>query len=149
MMFRQVRRGAIALALALFAPPAMLAAQAGTGTVRGTVTDAANGRGLAEAQVTVSGTRVGTTSGTTGEYVLVGVPAGPRVISVRRIGYSPTVLPVSVTAGATATLEYRAVAEDDAGDPKQATAAAQNTAGKPWCVLSQPPPTPAITPEMP
>jgi hypothetical protein len=78
MMFRQGRRGAIAVAraivLALFAPPAMLAAQAGTGTVRGTVTDAANGRGLAEAQVTVSGTRVGTTSGTTGEYVLVGQP---------------------------------------------------------------------------
>ena len=109
-MFRQGRRGAIAVAraivLALFAPPAMLAAQAGTGTVRGTVTDAANGRGLAEAQVTVSGTRVGTTSGTTGEYVLVGVPAGPRVISVRRIGYSPTLLPVSVTAGATATLDF-------------------------------------------
>ncbi|WP_309669195.1 TonB-dependent receptor [Gemmatimonas sp.] len=110
MIFRQVRRSAIALALALFAPPAILAAQAGaaagTGTVRGKVTDAANGRGLAEAQVTVTGTRVGVTSSTTGEYVLVGVPAGPRVISVRRIGYSPTTLPVTVTAGATATLDF-------------------------------------------
>jgi len=55
--------------------------------------------------VTVSGTRVGTTSGSTGEYVLVGVPAGPRVISVRRIGYSPTTLPATVTAGGTVTLD--------------------------------------------
>ena len=96
-MFRQGWRSMRVLALALFVPPALLAAQSGTGTVRGTVTDAANGRGLAEAQVTVSGTRVGVTSGSNGEYVLVGVPAGARVITVRRIGYSQTALPVTVT----------------------------------------------------
>jgi TonB-dependent SusC/RagA subfamily outer membrane receptor len=107
MMFRQGWRSMRVLALALFAPPALLAAQSGSGTVRGTVTDAANGRGLAEAQVTVSGTRVGVTSGSNGEYVLVGVPAGARVITVRRIGYSPTALPVTVTVGATSTLDVR------------------------------------------
>lgn len=111
MISPKVRRNAMVLALALFAPPAILAAQAGvatagTGTVRGKVTDAANGRGLAEAQVTVTGTRVGATSGTNGEYVIVGVPAGPRMISVRRIGYSPATLPVTATAGATTTLDF-------------------------------------------
>ncbi len=106
-MFRQGWRSMRVLALALFVPPALLAAQSGTGTVRGTVTDAANGRGLAEAQVTVSGTRVGVTSGSNGEYVLVGVPAGARVITVRRIGYSQTALPVTVTVGAMSTLDVR------------------------------------------
>ena len=106
MLFQQVRRSAAALAMALFAPPAILAAQAGTGTVRGKVTDAANGRGLAEAQVTVTGTRVGATSGTNGEYVIVGVPAGPRVVGVRRIGFSPTSVPVTVTAGASSLQDF-------------------------------------------
>ena len=56
-----VRRAWCAAALLLAAPAALLA-QAATGTVRGRVTDAASGRGLADAQVQVAGTRAGALS---------------------------------------------------------------------------------------
>ncbi len=105
MDFLQLRRSAAVLTFALVSWPAMLASQEGTGTVRGKVTDAANGRGLAEAQIVIVGTRVGAISSTNGEYVITAVPAGARAISVRRIGYSPATLPVIVTAGATSTLD--------------------------------------------
>ena len=105
MNFQHVCRGAIALALAIIGPPALLLAQSVSGTVRGKVTDAANGRGLAEAQLSVAGTRVGAISGVNGEYIIVGVPSGSRSIVVRRIGYSPTTLPVTVTDGGSVTLD--------------------------------------------
>ena len=97
-----VRCGAIALALALAISP--LVAQT-TGTVRGRVTDAADGRALSDAQVTVTGTRVGTTSGANGEYTLTAVPPGPRSITVRRLGYEPVTRPVTVMAGELATAD--------------------------------------------
>jgi TonB-dependent starch-binding outer membrane protein SusC len=97
-----VRCGAIALALALAVSP--LFAQT-TGTVRGRVTDAADGRALSDAQVTVTGTRVGTVSNANGEYTLTAVPPGPRSITVRRLGYEPVTRPVTVVAGEVATAD--------------------------------------------
>ena len=91
-----VRRGALTIALALFAVP-QLPAQTTTGTIRGRVTDADNGRGLPDAQVTVTGTRIGAVTGANGEYVLASVPAGPRSVTVRRLGYEPVTRPVAVT----------------------------------------------------
>ncbi len=85
-----------ALAFVSAASPASLQAQA-TGTVRGRVTDGASGRGLADVQVTVAGTRVGTATGATGEYTLPLVPVGMRNIVARRLGYQPVTRVVDVT----------------------------------------------------
>ncbi|MDB4871779.1 MAG: SusC/RagA family TonB-linked outer membrane protein [Gemmatimonadales bacterium] len=97
-----VRRGALQLLLAL-ACPVLLVAQAPIGTVTGRVTDASLGRGLPDVQVTVSGTRIGALTGPSGEYTLIGVPAGLQTITVRRIGYLPVSQTVQVSSGATAT----------------------------------------------
>ena len=99
-----VRRASCALALAV-ATPALLAAQAATGTIRGKVTEASSGRGLSDAQIQVTGTRVGALSQPSGEYVLTGVPAGARVISIRRIGFQPVNKTVQVLGGSTQTVD--------------------------------------------
>ncbi|HEX2723704.1 MAG TPA: TonB-dependent receptor, partial [Gemmatimonadaceae bacterium] len=107
MTLTSVRRAALALALAFASLPHLLAAQASTGSVRGRVTDAASGRPLADVQILVTGTRIGTITGSTGDFSLAGVPAGARTISVRRIGYQPVTLPVSVATGAAATIDVQ------------------------------------------
>jgi TonB-dependent starch-binding outer membrane protein SusC len=98
-----VRRGALSLALALTAASPLLSQT--TGTVRGRVTDAADGRSLADAQVSITGTRIGAVTGASGEYTLANVPAGPRSVTVRRLGYEPATRPVTVVAGEVATAD--------------------------------------------
>ncbi|MES3033898.1 MAG: TonB-dependent receptor [Gemmatimonadota bacterium] len=92
-------------ALTLLAAPLGLHAQAATGTVRGKVTEASTSRGLADAQIQVVGTRVGTISQASGEYSLVNVPVGARVIQIRRIGFQPVNRTVQVVAGSTVTVD--------------------------------------------
>ncbi len=104
MILTSVRRATVALALLFTSLPGVLVAQTSSGAVRGRVTDAATGRPLGDAQILVTGTRVGTTSGSTGDFTLTGVPAGPRTVTVRRIGYQPVTQAVDVTTGATATM---------------------------------------------
>ena len=98
MHFTSVRRAAVALALSTFALPSLLAAQS-SGTVRGHVTDAATSRAIAEAQVLVEGTRLGAVTNASGDYTISNVPAGPRRVTVRRIGYEPFSTTVNVGAG--------------------------------------------------
>jgi TonB-dependent starch-binding outer membrane protein SusC len=100
-----VRRGALSFAIALFSLPTMLPAQAGTGSVHGHVTDASGGRGLADAQVVVDGTRVGAITNANGDFTLTGVPAGSRTITVRRIGYQPVTQTMSIASGSAATMD--------------------------------------------
>ena len=97
MMLSFVRRGALGLLLA--AAPQVVSAQAATGTVRGRVTDAASGQGVANASVVIDGTRIGASTADNGTFTLVAVPTGPRVITVRRIGYQLARKPVTVNAG--------------------------------------------------
>ncbi len=99
-----VRRAWCAVGM-LIAAPLALSAQAATGTIRGKVTEASSGRGLAEAQIQVVGTRVGALSQASGEYVLTAVPVGARVVQIRRIGFQPVNKTVQVVAGATATVD--------------------------------------------
>ena len=99
-----VSRGALLLVLALVCP-ILLVAQSPIGTISGRVTDASVGRGLPDVQVTVSGTRIGALTGPNGEYMLTGVPAGQRTITVRRIGYRPVNQTVQVIPGATSTAD--------------------------------------------
>jgi TonB-dependent starch-binding outer membrane protein SusC len=92
-------------AVGLLAAPLALQAQAATGTIRGKVTEASSGRGLADAQIQVVGTRVGALSQASGEYVLTGVPAGARVVQIRRIGFQPVSKTVQVLAGSSQTVD--------------------------------------------
>jgi TonB-dependent starch-binding outer membrane protein SusC len=105
MTFISVRRVCRAVALLVAAPLALAAQQAPAGTVRGRITDAASGRGLADAQIRVVGTRIGTLTQASGEYTLSAVPAGARVIQIRRIGFQPINKPVTVVAGGTVTAD--------------------------------------------
>ena len=95
-----VRRGALLFSLALLLP-VISNAQQPTGTVSGRVTDASIGRGLPNVQILVTGTRIGAVTGPNGEYTLIGVPVGSRTLTVRRIGYQPTIQPVTVALGST------------------------------------------------
>jgi TonB-dependent starch-binding outer membrane protein SusC len=94
----------LSLPLPLIAVPHLLA-PAVTGTIRGRITNAADGRALPDAQVTVTGTRLGVVSSANGEYTLANVAAGPRSETVRRPGYEPVTRPVVVTAGEVATAD--------------------------------------------
>ncbi len=105
MTFSFVRHRALRLALAVTAAPAALVAQA-TGTVRGRVTDASAGRGIADVQVMVTGTRIGGVTGVDGAYTLTAVPTGPRSITARRLGYQPATQAATVTAGGTVTVDF-------------------------------------------
>lgn len=99
-----VRRVWCAVGLLLAAPVA-LSAQAATGTIRGKVTEASSGRGLADAQIQVVGTRAGTLSQASGEYVINAVPVGARVVQIRRIGFQPINKTVQVLAGSSVTVD--------------------------------------------
>jgi TonB-dependent SusC/RagA subfamily outer membrane receptor len=100
MMFRLARSGLVALsAFALVTAPYTATAQSNTATLRGRVTDASTHRGIADAQVTVDGTRLGTTTTEDGAFVLSAVPTGARRLDVRRIGYQPTSRALTVSAG--------------------------------------------------
>jgi len=85
---------------------AELAAQAGQGTIRGTVIDANTQRPIAGAQVLVPGTNRQVLSNENGQYLLVGVPAGTRVVRVVMLGYGAAERTVDVVADQTTTLNF-------------------------------------------
>ena len=84
------------------------------GTVRGRVLDSASGEPVATASIRVVGTILVTFSDQSGAFLLAAVPAGPRRLSVERLGYAPQRIDIEVPAGGTAAvdiaLEVRAVA---------------------------------------
>lgn len=77
-------------------------ATTGAGTVTGKITNASSGAALSGATVSWSGGS--TTSSSTGTYTLTNVTAGTVNITAARTGYLSRTLPVSVTSGATSTL---------------------------------------------
>jgi iron complex outermembrane receptor protein len=80
-----------------------LAAQ--TGTVRGKVADSA-GTALSGASVTVEGSGLRTTTGASGNYELRGVPAGPRTLRARLIGYAASTAQVTVPERGTVDQDF-------------------------------------------
>jgi TonB-dependent SusC/RagA subfamily outer membrane receptor len=96
-MTRGIRSTAAVLSLLLGAATAVGAQ--GTGTVRGQVTAAATVRPLEGAQVLVAGTGRGSLTNRDGRFLIVGVPAGPRVVRVQLLGYGVLEIPVAVAAG--------------------------------------------------
>ena len=95
----------VGLALPVLALP--VAAQAQSGTIIGTVTDAATKQPIADARVLITGTVLGAQTFTKGEYRLVQVRPGMVSVSVLRLGYKSIRDSVRVTDGGTATLNFQ------------------------------------------
>ena len=97
------------LALATFlAPQRSLAAQGAS--VEGTITDAATRAPIADAQVTVEGTRLQGVSNARGTYRITGIPAGTITLQVRRIGYKTLSTALTLADGQTFTGDYQLTA---------------------------------------
>ncbi len=95
---------------------AALAAQK-TGTVIGTVTDAASGQPIGDASVSLAGAVVSATTDLAGRYRLTGVPAGEYTVRVRAVGYGTREEEVTVAAGGSHVADFRlATAVIDLGE---------------------------------
>jgi len=94
-----------------------MSALAAQGTIRGRVTDAGSKQGIAEAQISVSGTALGAVTNGAGEYVVRSVPAGSHEVVARRLGYSRRAATVTVPAAGEVTADFtmsQAVSQLDA-----------------------------------
>jgi len=86
-------------------PTGLSAQTAGTGTIRGRITDSDGGAPVAAAQVAVTGTRLGAVTQPNGDFVILSVPSGPQRVHVVRIGYAPTDTQVTVPASGEVRLD--------------------------------------------
>ena len=89
--------------LVLLASTGDLSAQA-VGSITGRITDKAGGAPLEGAQVRVEGTNFGAMTNGDGRYTISRVTPGTYQLRVIRIGYLSTLSPVTVSAGAAATV---------------------------------------------
>jgi len=85
-------------------PPARLRME---GTIVGTVRDARGGGPIGAVTVFIEGTTTGTTTRDDGTYRLAQVPAGPRIVVGRRVGYTPARQSVNVVDGQEATVDFQ------------------------------------------
>ena len=97
------RLHSLLLACVLLATGTPLLAQ--TGTVRGSVADAA-GRPVPSARVSVVGTSLASESRTDGTFELRAVPAGVRTLRAQRIGFHVGTQPVNVAAGEVRSVRF-------------------------------------------
>jgi hypothetical protein len=77
--------------------PGVVLSQA-VGSVRGVVHDSLGGV-VGSAHVSISGVGIPTRSDSAGAFRLWGIPPGNAVLDVRRLGYRPTSIPVTIAAG--------------------------------------------------
>jgi TonB-linked SusC/RagA family outer membrane protein len=92
------------LALALL--PVALTAQTGRGSISGKVVETGTNLPIADAQVSLVGTTIGTLSGNDGSFSLRNIPAGPVELRVLRIGYSDRRRNLTVVAGQAVAVEF-------------------------------------------
>ncbi len=92
-------------------------AQAQTGKITGTITDAATGEGLPGVNVLVVGTQSGTASDLDGHFTIIGVRPGTYSVRATYIGYAAqTVENVRVLIDKTTELDFRLREEAVAGE---------------------------------
>jgi TonB-linked SusC/RagA family outer membrane protein len=89
---------ATALALAIGWAPAPVAAQA-TGTLVGTVRDAASQRPLEAVQVYIGGSGIGALTNAAGRFLMLNVPAGEATLVAELVGYRSGSQTITVTPG--------------------------------------------------
>ena len=77
----------------------------GPGAVSGTVVDTL-GRALPGVFVIIEGTSTVAQTDTKGHYILSRVPAGPRSVRTRAVGYQPQVVSVTVVSGRTTQQDF-------------------------------------------
>ena len=77
-----------------------------TGTIRGRIVAARTQLPLADVQVRVDGTRVGTVSGADGSYIIPNVAEGPVTIVAQRIGFQRVERSGRVTPGGPLMLDF-------------------------------------------
>ena len=93
-----------------------------TGKLSGTVT-ADDGTGLAGANVVVSGTGSGASTGSDGAFQILNVPAGSYTVTATYIGYSAKeVSSVRVISGLNTEVNFSLATSTIAGDVVQVTA---------------------------
>lgn len=100
-----MRQQILLLLLAVFSV-GQLQAQAGTGTIRGTVTDSAGKRPVSGVRVLIAGSSVGSVSRPDGTYILTGVPVGDQVVRAVALGYTSQSRTVRVAAGQPITADF-------------------------------------------
>jgi beta-lactamase regulating signal transducer with metallopeptidase domain len=88
-------------------PPIAPKAAAQTGSITGRVIDAQSGQTIPAAQVFIADLNIGVLSQENGTYVLANVPLGTRPVTVRKSGYSPVTVNVTVADGQTTALDFR------------------------------------------
>ena len=88
-------------------PPHDAGAQ--TGSITGTVVEAANRRPVVGAQVFIKGTGLATQAGEGGRFTLANIPAGARIVGVRQIGFAAVEKPVTIVAGRRDTVDFTLV----------------------------------------
>jgi iron complex outermembrane recepter protein len=99
-----MRRAGEGLAALLLAMASAQVATAQSGTIEGRISDS-TGAVVVGALITVDGSGVRTTSTARGRYTLSGVPAGPRVVRARSLGFAPDSMAVTVVAGKATELD--------------------------------------------
>ncbi|MEM7415449.1 MAG: SusC/RagA family TonB-linked outer membrane protein [Gemmatimonadota bacterium] len=100
-------RGGLVLALAAMLgwAPAPVAAQS-TGTLVGTVRDAASQRPLEAVQVYIGGTGIGALTNAAGRFLLLNVPAGEHALVAEIVGYRAGSQTVTVGAGQSVVADF-------------------------------------------
>ena len=86
--------------LALTLAPSAVPAQEPSGTVVGVIVARETGEPLPYSVVAVSSLSIRRFANDSGAFVLRDLPAGPRVVEIRRLGYAPRDVPVLVRTGA-------------------------------------------------
>lgn len=120
-------RSLVPLAALILLSAGAVPAWAQSGTVRGQVTQV-GGEPIASAQVTVVGTRLGTFTNQSGEFLLLNVPVGTYQIEVSMLGYRTVTQTVQVAAGSVAQLRFELATAAIALDEVLVTGRAAGTA---------------------
>jgi TonB-linked SusC/RagA family outer membrane protein len=77
-----------------------------TGSIRGKVREAGSLRPLAGVQVTIPNSGRGALTNSSGDYLLVGVPAGTHIVRAQTIGYASAAQEATIAAGATIQADF-------------------------------------------
>ncbi|HEY4613525.1 MAG TPA: TonB-dependent receptor, partial [Bacteroidota bacterium] len=105
-LLRRFVNVALSVSVLAFLVVGVASARQMTGEIRGTVTDAEKGSPLIGTNILLVGTQLGAATNLDGVYSIKGVPPGQYSVLVRYVGYRQQTKEISVTANATATVDF-------------------------------------------